>query len=340
MRALITGGAGFIGSHLAESLAADGHEVWVLDDLSTGQRKNLCGLEHQPGFRFIEGSVLDEATVTDCLSSVDVVYHLAAVVGVRLVVESPVRTLETNLKGTENVLRACYERKLPVLLASTSEVYGRHLENRPLSEEDDRIYGPPTVGRWSYAASKAVDEFLGLAYHRERGLPVVIARFFNTVGPRQTGRYGMVLPSFVRAALQGKPLEIHGDGSQSRSFTWVGDCVRATRSLMQTPEAVGEVVNIGHGSEVTIAELARRVVAKTGSSSKVVHVTHESVYGPGFEDMQFRTPSIAKLQRLTGYAPSYDLDQILDEVIAYERAQESAPASAAAWVESTQPTLT
>lgn len=319
MKALITGGAGFIGSHLAESLLASGNEVFVIDDLSTGSLQNINHLIGTPGFHFVCDTVLNESVLNELIQQVDEVYHLAAVVGVRLVIESPVRTLETNIKGTENVLNLCNRFDCKVLIASTSEVYGRHFENRPLKEEDDRIYGPTTIGRWSYAAAKAIDEFLGLAYHRERDLEVIIARFFNTVGPRQTGQYGMVVPRFVQAALRGEPLQVHAGGTQTRSFTFVGDCVWATRALMQTPAAIGEVVNIGNGAEISILELAQRVLQHTKSKSEIQMVTHEEVYGDGFEDMQFRTPCIDKLAQLTGYQPTLNIDGILERVIDHER---------------------
>ena len=319
MKFLVTGGAGFIGSHLCESLVQDGHSVVAIDDLSAGSLQNLEPLRGCSEFRFVRGSVLDQSTVEPLMRECDVVFHLAAVVGVLLVVKSPVQTLETNLKGTEVVLDLANEFGKRVLLASTSEVYGRHFENRPLKETDDRIYGPTTVGRWSYAAAKAIDEFLGLAYHRERGLHVTIARFFNTVGPRQTGRYGMVIPRFVEMALGNQPITVFGDGNQSRSFTYVSDAVWAIRRLAETPEANGEIVNVGNGSEVTIHELARMIKARTDPKSEIVFQTYEEAYGKDFEDMNFRNPDISKLHRLTGFEPKVELPEMLDRVIEHMR---------------------
>jgi UDP-glucose 4-epimerase len=317
MNILITGGAGFIGSHLTDRLIEHGNEVYVIDDLSTGSLDNIAHLRNHPRFHFIQDSVMNEAVMNELVNRVDQIYHLAAVVGVQLVVDSPVRTLETNLKSSEMVFKLAYRFNKKVLLASTSEVYGRHFENKPLMETDERIYGPTIVGRWSYAGAKAIDEFLALAYHRERGLEVIIARFFNTVGPRQTGQYGMVIPRFVQAALEGRPIIVYGDGSQSRSFTYVGDAVWAITRLMGCEEAVGEVFNIGNGEEITILDLAYKVKALTGSSSEIRCVPYESVYGQGFEDMEFRTPDISKLQRTTGYLPTVNLEGILKRVICY-----------------------
>ncbi|HZT42078.1 MAG TPA: SDR family NAD(P)-dependent oxidoreductase [Chthonomonadaceae bacterium] len=317
MNILITGGAGFIGSHLADRLIEKGDEVYVIDDLSTGSLDNVAHLRNHPRFHFIHDSVMNEAVMNELVNRVDQIYHLAAVVGVQLVVDSPVRTLETNLKSSEMVFKLAYRFNKKVLLASTSEVYGRHFKNRPLTETDERIYGPTTVGRWSYAGAKAIDEFLALAYHRERGLDVVIARFFNTVGPRQTGQYGMVIPRFVQAALEERPIIVYGDGSQSRSFTYVGDAVWAITRLMGCPDAVGEVFNIGNGEEIAILDLAHKVKALTGSSSEIRCVPYEAVYGQGFEDMEFRTPDISKLQRYTGYRPTVNLEGILKRVVCY-----------------------
>lgn len=314
MNVLITGGAGFIGSHLADRLIARGDEVYVIDDLSTGNLENVAHLRNHPRFHLVIDSVLNEAVMNELVNRVDHIYHLAAVVGVKLVVESPVKTLENNLKGSEIVFKLANRFNKKVLLASTSEVYGRHSENRPLSETDPRIYGPTVVGRWSYAGAKAIDEFLALAYHRERGLDVVIARFFNTVGPRQTGQYGMVIPRFVQSALAGESIDVYGDGSQTRSFTYVGDAVWAITRLMDCTTAVGEVFNVGNGEEITILDLARRVKAITGSSSEIRCVSYETVYGKGFEDMEFRTPDISKIMRYIGYRPTIDLDGILERV--------------------------
>jgi UDP-glucose 4-epimerase len=319
MRALITGGAGFIGSHLAEALLAAGHEVGVLDDLSTGRLDNLRAVQGHPGFALTVGSVRDEALVQKLVDEADLVYHLAAAVGVRLILERPVETIATNIAGTEVILRAAAPRPTPVVLASTSEVYGKN-DRVPLSEDDDRVLGPTTKSRWSYACSKAIDEFLGLAYQRERGLPIVILRFFNTVGPRQTGRYGMVVPRFVRQALDGAPLTVYGDGQQSRCFTDVEDAVRATVALSTSPQAVGEVVNVGSDHEVRIGELAEQVKRLTGSASPILRVPYDEAYQPGFEDVRRRVPDLAKAERLVGYRPRVELEETLRRVIADLRA--------------------
>ena len=318
MRVLVTGGSGFIGSHLTEALLRDGHEVVVLDDLSTGRLENLQGVQGHPRFTVHLGSVLDEALVQKLVDEVDMVYHLAAAVGVRLILERPVETIETNIVGTEMVLRAATGKRARVVLASTSEVYGKN-DAVPLSEEDDRILGPTTKSRWSYACSKAIDEFLGLAYYREREVPVVILRFFNTVGPRQTGQYGMVVPRFARQALDGEPITVYGDGRQSRAFTDVEDAVRATVALSMSPAAVGEVVNVGSSEEVTIGELAERVKRLAGSRSPLVFVPYEEAYQPGFEDLRRRVPSIAKAERVVGYRPRVPLDETLRRVLEFLR---------------------
>lgn len=323
MKALITGGAGFIGSHLADALLARGDEVYALDDLSTGREANISHLKDHPRFHFIVEDMMREAVTNELVNKVDHIYHLAAVVGVKLVVQSPVRTLETNLKTSELIYALANKFGKKVLLASTSEVYGRHHTNKPLAETDERIYGPTTIGRWSYAESKAIDEFLALAYHQERNLDVVIVRFFNTVGPRQTGQYGMVIPSFVQAALEGRAITIYGDGSQSRSFTYVGDAVRAITGLMSHPEAVGQIYNVGNGQEITIRDLAYRIKERTGSSSDIKFISYEEAYGRSFEDMEFRTPDIAKIRGAIGYEPTVDLDEILDRVIAHYRGEAS-----------------
>jgi UDP-glucose 4-epimerase len=329
MNVLITGGAGFIGSHLADALIERGDEVYVIDDLSTGSMENIAHLRAHPRFHLIVESVMNEAVMNELVHRVDHIYHLAAVVGVKLVVDSPVRTLETNLKSSEIVFKLAYRAEKKVLLASTSEVYGRHFQNKPLSETDERIYGPTTVGRWSYAGAKAIDEFLALAYNRERGLDVVVTRFFNTVGPRQTGQYGMVIPRFVKAALNNETIEVYGDGKQSRSFTYVGDAVWAITRLMETPGASGEVFNIGNGEEISILDLAHRVKALTNSRSEIRTIDYEMVYGKGFEDMEFRTPDISKLNRYTGYLPTVNLDGILKRVIChFEEKQQLRPTHA------------
>lgn len=318
MRALVTGGAGFIGSHLTEALLAGGHEVVVLDDLSTGQRGNLAAVEDHPRLEVVVGSVTDETLVRKVVPGADVIYHLAAAVGVRLILDRPVATIETNIAGTEILLRAARERRPRVVLASTSEVYGKN-DRVPLSEDDDRLLGPTTKSRWSYACSKAIDEFLGLAYHREYGLPVTIVRFFNTIGPRQTGRYGMVVPRFVRQALDGDPITVYGDGRQSRCFTDVEDTVRATIALSLAPAAIGEVFNVGTTHELTIEALAERVRALAGSDAPIVRVPYDEAYQPGFEDLQRRVPDIRKAERVAGYRPRVSLDETLQRVIDHLR---------------------
>jgi UDP-glucose 4-epimerase len=317
MNILITGGAGFIGSHLADSLIARGDEVYVIDDLSTGSLENIAHLRSHPRFHLVIDTCLNESVMNELVNRVDQIYHLAAVVGVKLVVDSPVRTLETNLKSSEIVFSLAHRFGKKVLLASTSEVYGRHVKNKPLKETDERIYGPTTIGRWSYAGAKAIDEFMALAYHRERDLDVVIVRFFNTVGPRQTGQYGMVIPRFVQSALEGKPITVYGDGLQSRSFTYVGDAVTAITGLMRCPGAVGEVYNVGNGEEITIMELAQKVKAMTGSKSDIRCIPYDIAYGKGFEDMEFRTPDITKIYDAIGYRPTVNLDNILRRVICH-----------------------
>jgi UDP-glucose 4-epimerase len=318
MRALVTGGAGFIGSHLTEALLHAGHGVTVLDDLSTGRLVNLAAVKDHSRLTVIEGSVTDEPLVRKLMAGIDVVYHLAAAVGVRLILDRPVGTIETNILGTEAILRVAREERPRVVLASTSEVYGKN-DRVPLSEDDDRVLGPTTKSRWSYACSKAIDEFLGLAYHREYGVPVTIVRFFNTIGPRQTGRYGMVVPRFVRQALDGDPITVYGDGRQSRCFTDVEDAVRATLALSQVPNAVGDVFNIGTTHELTIQELAERVRALAGSAAPIRFVPYEEAYQPGFEDLRRRVPDIRKAERVAGYQPRVPLDETLNRVIAHLR---------------------
>jgi UDP-glucose 4-epimerase len=318
MQALITGGAGFIGSHLAEVLLARGDEVYVIDDLSTGSIKNLDHLRGDRRLHVTIDRVESSPVLAELVDRADVVYHLAAAVGVRLVVESPVRTIETNLKTTEVILEQAAKKKKNVFFASTSEVYGKR-DATPCHEGDDLIIGPTHMGRWSYACSKAIDEFLALAYARERGLPVIVGRFFNTVGPRQTGRYGMVVPSFVRQALAGQPLTVFGDGGQARCFGYVGDVVGAVVKLVETPAAYGQVFNIGNAEEITILDLARRVIALTGSASTIERVPYTEAYGEGFEDMRRRVPALAKIGKAIGYEPVVKLDQIIERVIAYQR---------------------
>jgi len=319
--ALITGGAGFIGSHLAERLLADGWEVFALDDLSTGSERNVAHLRERRDFHLVVDSVLKSSVVNELVHRCDVVFHLAAAVGVRLIVEEPVRTLVTNIQGTETVLDYCNEFGKRVLVASTSEVYGDRREPEPLVEDGKRMYGPTTSRRWAYAESKALDEFLALAYHQERGLNCVIVRLFNTVGPRQSGQYGMVVPRFVSAALAGRPLEIHGDGTQTRCFCHVQDTIRALTSLMDADDVSGEIFNVGSTERVTINELARRVLEQTGSHSKIVGVPYDEVYGQGIEDMLHRQPSIDKVTSAVGGEPTFGLDGILDDVIRYVRAE-------------------
>jgi UDP-glucose 4-epimerase len=317
--ALITGGAGFIGSHLAERLLDDGVEVFVLDDLSTGSERNVAHLRDRRDFHLVVDSVLKTSVVNELVHRCDVVFHLAAAVGVRLIVEEPVHTLVTNIQGTENVLEYCNRFGKRVLVASTSEVYGDRREPEALAEDSRRLYGPTTTRRWAYAESKALDEFLALAYHQERGLDCVIVRLFNTVGPRQSGQYGMVIPRFVAAALAGRTLEIHGDGTQTRCFCHVEDTIRALHDLMERREISGEIFNVGSTERVTIHELADRVLALTGAHSEIVHVPYDEVYGQGIEDMLHRQPSIEKVTEAIGWAPSRSLDDILRDVVAFTR---------------------
>ena len=321
--ALITGGAGFIGSHLSELLLDRGVEVYVLDDLSTGSERNVAHLRDRPGFHLVVDSVLKSSVVNELVHRCDVVYHLAAAVGVRLIVEEPVHTLVTNIQGTENVLDHCNRFGKRVLVASTSEVYGDRREPEALAEESKRMYGPTTARRWAYAESKALDEFLALAYHQERGLDCVIVRLFNTVGPRQSGQYGMVIPRFVTNALAGRPLEIYGDGTQTRCFCHVQDTIRALVDLMDARGISGEIFNVGSTERVTINDLARRVVTMTGSSSQFVSVPYNEVYGQGIEDMLHRQPAIEKVNEAIGWEPTRTLEEILGDVVQYAR---SAPA--------------
>lgn len=318
MRALITGGAGFIGSHLSEALLEKGYEVDVIDNLSTGRKKNIAHLLSHDDFEFFQTTIMNEWVLEDLISQSDVVYHLAAAVGVKLIIEKPVETIETNIRGTENVLKFANKARKKVLIASSSEVYGK-LPHEMLSETNDRQYGPTTAHRWSYAASKAIDEFLALAYHKEYNLPVIIARLFNTVGPRQVGRYGMVLPNFVKQALGDEPITIYGDGKQSRSFTYVGDCVRVLYELMENDKAVGEVFNIGNMKEISIENLAIRVKELANSKSKLKYIPYDQAYEGGFEDMQRRCPDNTKIKELLGYKPSKSLDEIIESTIKYHR---------------------
>lgn len=312
MRVLVTGGAGFIGSHLCEALLKRGEEVFVLDDLSTGRFENI---EHLEGLRCVIDSTLNQQIVRDLVREVDQVYHLAATVGVQLVIDQPTKTIVNNIRGTETVLEETCRYRRRLLITSSSEVYGKGTQE-VFHEDDDRIMGSTSLTRWGYAASKAVDEFLALAYWHEKRHPVVIVRLFNTVGPRQTGRYGMVIPRFVRQALLNEPVTVHGDGQQSRCFAYVGDVVPALIKLMDRRDINGEVFNIGSAQPVTIRDLAERVVQRTNSRSEIVQVPYEQAYGPGYEDMRHRAPCLARIRKAIGYEPTTSLDGILDTVIA------------------------
>lgn len=328
MRFLITGGAGFIGSHLAEYLLARGDEVLLLDNLSTGSIENIRHLKSSDRLRYFLDSLENRQLLAELVDEADIIFHLAAAVGVRLIVESPVRTIETNVQGTQLVLDTAAKKRKLVFVASTSEVYGKNTQI-PFREDADLVLGPTTKSRWSYAASKALDEFLALSFWKEKKLPVVVARFFNTVGPRQTGRYGMVLPNFVGQALAGEPLTVYGSGQQSRCFCDVSDAVEAIMRLVSTDRAVGEVVNVGSTQEVTIEGLARLVKERAGSASPITYVPYDQAYEPGFEDMFRRVPALEKLQDLTGFRPRKTLVEIVDRVAAYFR-NKSEPASAPA----------
>jgi nucleoside-diphosphate-sugar epimerase len=320
MKVLITGGAGFIGSHLSEYLLAEGDEIFVLDDLSTGSYENVSHLVNNPRFHLVVDSVLHPAIVNELVHKADVVYHLAAAVGVKTIVEQPVRTLRVNLGGTETVLDACCKFDKPVLVASTSEVYGDHRSEVPLSETSRRVYGATTQKRWAYADSKAMDEFLALAYHEEAALSTVIVRLFNTVGPRQTGMYGMVVPRFVERALAGDPIEIYGDGEQTRCFCHVQDTIRALRDLMtDLNRTSGEIFNVGANNQTSILGLAERIKQMTGSSSPTLHIPFNEVYGTGIEDMLHRVPCTDKVRETIGWVPQRSLEDILGDVIAGRR---------------------
>jgi len=318
MRALITGGAGFIGSHLADALLGAGHQVLVIDNLSTGSIENIAHLKGRPGFEYVIDTVENERLLAELIDRSEVVFHLAAAVGVKLIVEQPVYTIETNVHGTEVVLKHANKKKKLVVIASTSEVYGKS-EQVPFREDSDLVMGPTTKHRWAYACSKAIDEFLALAYWKERRLPVIIVRFFNTVGPRQTGQYGMVIPNFVRQALAGEPITVFGDGTQSRSFTHVADVVGALLKLVAEPAAIGQVINLGNTEEVTINQLAERVRTISGSTSPITLVPYDEAYESGFEDMPRRVPDLSKAAKMIGYAPRHTLDDILTQVIDYFR---------------------
>ncbi|HEY6329959.1 MAG TPA: GDP-mannose 4,6-dehydratase [Blastocatellia bacterium] len=318
MKVLITGGAGFIGSHLAERHLERGDKVLIIDDLSTGAIENIMHLKENPNFEYHIDSITNYGLVAELVDLADTVYHLAASVGVRLIVESPVRTIETNIRGTEIVLSLAAKKRKRVLITSTSEVYGK-LDRIPFKEDDDIVMGPTSKGRWSYACSKAIDEFLAIAYWKEKHVPTVIARLFNTVGPRQTGRYGMVIPNLVRQALAGADMTVFGDGAQSRCFTHVSDAIGALMGMAEHHGAIGEVYNVGGNQEVTILELAHKIKALTGSPSPIVFVPYEKAYEEGFEDMTRRVPDLSKINALIGYAPKITLDEILNSVIEYQR---------------------
>ena len=320
MKALITGGAGFVGSHLSERLLEQGHDVAVLDNLSTGSIDNIAHLKGTAGFSYAVDSITNEPLLAEMIDGCDVVFHLAAAVGVKLIVEQPVHTLETNVHGTEVVLKHANKKKKLVFIASTSEVYGKSTDV-PFREGQDLVLGSTDKHRWAYACSKLIDEFLALAYWKERKLPIVIVRLFNTVGPRQTAQYGMVLPTFVRQALAGSPITVFGDGTQSRSFTYVGDVANALIKLAQEPRAVGEVFNIGNVGEITMRELAEKVKAMTQSTSPIHIIPYDKAYEAGFEDMPRRVPDISKISALVGYQPTMDLDQIVHSVIEHVRAR-------------------
>jgi UDP-glucose 4-epimerase len=313
MRYLITGGSGFIGGHLTESLIAEGHQVVVIDDLSTGSPDNLKSVEKHPALEFIEADILEFEGLEKAVAGVDAVFHLAAAVGVELVVHDPVRTIETNVHGTEAILKAASKFNKKILITSTSEVYGKS-QKELFSETDDLLIGPPTHSRWSYACSKLLDEFFIMAYYRDRGLPGIIVRLFNTVGPRQTGRYGMVLPRFTVAALKNEPLQVYGTGEQTRCFCHVLDTVEALKALIKTEDAVGRTLNIGGSESISIKSLAEKVKSRTGSESDIVLVPYDQAYEKGFEDMLHRIPDTKTIRELTGWKPGKDLDSIIDDV--------------------------
>jgi UDP-glucose 4-epimerase len=315
---LITGGAGFVGGHLAERLLEQGHRVSIIDDLSTGSIENIAVAKKHSNFSYTIDTLFNKPVLAELIDQADVIFHLAAAVGVKLIVQDPVRTMETNIKGSEIVLELAAKKKKKVIIASTSEVYGKTTQHL-FQEDSDLVLGSTSKSRWCYAASKIVDEFLAKAYWKQEGLPIVIVRLFNTVGPRQTGRYGMVIPRFVQQAVSGDPITVYGDGTQRRSFTWVGDVVNALIGLSEHPAAVGEVFNIGHFKDISILELAQRVKKMADSESEIVFIPHEEAYEEGFEDMQRRLPDISKIGTLLGYKPTLDLEQIIERVIAHYR---------------------
>jgi UDP-glucose 4-epimerase len=318
MNFLVTGGAGFIGSYLSEAYLSRGDEVYVIDDLSTGSLANIKPLMRNPLFHFVNDTILNRDVMLELTGICDVVAHLAAAVGVRLIIDEPLKSIHTNIVGTEIVLELANKFRKKTFLASTSEVYGRN-SRVPLNENDIRVYGPTNIARWSYAASKAMDEFLALAYYRTKQLPVIIARFFNTVGPRQTGQYGMVIPRFVGQALRNEPITVYGAGTQTRNFTYVEDVVRGILALIDEPGAVGEIFNIGGKGEISMNDLASRVKTLTGSASPIRHIPYDQAYQEGFEDMERRVPDISRIEKLIGYRNTFSLDQILEKVIEYER---------------------
>ena len=328
MRYLITGGAGFIGSHLAERLLEKGEQVVLLDNLSTGSMENIRHLKGSDRLEYHLDGIENRHMLAELVDDADVIVHLAAAVGVKLIVESPVRTIETNVNGTQMILEAASKKKKLVLIASTSEVYGKNT-NVPFHEDADLVLGATTKGRWSYAASKALDEFLAISYWKEKRQPVIVVRFFNTVGPRQTGRYGMVLPNFVKRALDGDPIEVYGNGQQSRCFCDVRDTVQSLIKLMDSDRSIGEVVNVGNTEEITIEDLANRVKQRTGSSSTVEFIPYDKAYEPGFEDMMRRVPSVDKLQSITGFRPQTPLNEIIDRVAAHFREKHASSARVA-----------
>lgn len=316
---LITGGAGFVGSHLAERLLTDGHEVYVLDDLSTGSFSNIAHLESNKKFHYVIDSVLNKNTIGKLADLCDHIYHLAAAVGVRTIIDHPMKSLQTNIQGTENVLEAANKKKKRVFVASTSEVYGKNGSNKGFKETDDRLQGPTYISRWGYAASKAIDEFMAFSYYREKKLPVVICRLFNIVGPRQTGQYGMVVPSFVRKALRNRPITIYGTGKQSRCFCYVTDVVEAMIGLMNSNKTLGELFNIGNTEEISIENLAKRIKHMSQSKSEIIKISYEKAYESGFEDMMRRKPNIDKIHKYIGWRPKVKLNDILANIISYSR---------------------
>lgn len=318
MKHLITGGAGFIGSHLAEFLLEQGHEVSVIDDLSTGSIKNIQQLKANPKFHYTIDTIMNESLMAEMVDDCQIIFHMAAAVGVKLIVEDPIRTMHTNIQGSEIILKLANKKSKKVILASTSEVYGKGT-NIPFTENEDIVLGPSTKNRWSYACSKVIDEFFALAYHKKHGLPVVIARLFNTVGPRQTGQYGMVIPTFIKQALAGNPITVFGDGSQSRCFGYVQDVVEGLIRLAFHPDTAGEIFNLGNDQEISIGSLAELIKKKTASRSEIIFVPYDKAYEEGFEDMQRRVPSLEKVKKWINYSPRVNLDEIIEKTIDYHK---------------------